>query len=100
MRNFPVTLLHAFGPGPETTLPDSAWLVSPKVFVQVKTFSSSLINYKPRLMHVMRRAFVSCDFRGEIFRRNFGLSHSHMAHLRSRETHAITNCVDSFVANH
>jgi hypothetical protein len=53
MRNFPVFLLHAFGPSPKATLSDRGRLIGPNIFVQIQTLASGVIDYKLHFMYVM-----------------------------------------------
>src|ERR1041385_6559507 len=99
MRNFPISFLNAFGPAPETALPDSCWLVCPKIFVEIKAIASEFINHKSHFVLIMRDWFVSIDFRDEVRSGNLGLTHGHVAHLWTIEVHAIANGIHSFAAN-
>src|SRR5690348_9701841 len=100
MRNFPISLLHTFGPTPETPLPDCGGFVAPKILVQVKRLTSKLINHDSHFVLVTRSGFLALDFCHEICRGNLGLTHGHVAQLWTRKVHAVANGVQSFVADH
>src|SRR6185369_4127164 len=99
MRNFPVSLLHAFGPLPETSLFHGCRFACLEILVEIKTVVSEPFNHKFNFMLITRRRFLLLDLRRDVCRRHFCLSHSHMAHLWTSEAHAVADRVQSFVAD-
>src|SRR4051794_3109218 len=98
MRELPMLFLCPFGPTPKPTLSDSCRFVRPNVFVQIDAVASCLINHQLQLMRIMRNWFVSIDFCRKVSGGNLGLTHSHVAHLRPVEVHAVANGVYPVVA--
>src|SRR5215217_2124896 len=94
MRNFPIFLMHSFGPTPETTLSDGDRLICREIFVQVKTVVPNLINHKSHLVLIMRNRSAFVDFGRKVCRCNVSLPHGHVAHLRSIELCAVADGVD------
>src|ERR1041384_1190266 len=100
MCNLPIPLLDAFRPTPKTILSNSGGLVGPKIFVQIESVAFRLVNHEPHFMRVLRGGFGPCNFRSQVCRSNFALTHSHVTHLRSAEAYAISHSVNSFVTPH
>src|SRR5689334_17108541 len=93
MQNFRILFMCSFGPTPDTTLPDSRRFVCRKILVQVKAIGSKFIDHKSDLVPVMSSGCAAFDLRRKVSRCNFGLLHSHVAHLWPVEVGAVANCV-------
>src|SRR5215217_2598499 len=100
MRMFPILLLNLFGPTPETSLPDCCRCVCRKIFVQVKTLGPELIDDESHFVLITRNRCASFDFRRQVCGGNFGLPHSHVAHLRPFEVCAVANRVNPLLAGY
>src|SRR5215216_1434518 len=98
MRTFPILLLNLFGPTPETSLPDRCRRVGRKIFMQVKTLGPELIDDESHFVLITCNRCASFDFGGKVCSGNFGLTHSHMTHLRPVEVCAVADRVNPLLA--
>src|SRR5689334_14088533 len=93
VREFPILLLRLLGPIPEAALPDARRLLRPEILVEVERVGTGAFDHKPQLVLVMCNGLVTEDLRRKVRRRNFRLTHGHVAHLRPLEVDAVAGRV-------